>query len=100
MVTDGQLEIFTYFEGNEFIIEYLDIGCILNYRSFLLEDNVCIYARCTMQTVISEITKEKLESIIQTTKTMSNQLLRYQNQLLQSNKNFPLDYLILSEEKQ
>jgi hypothetical protein len=40
IVANGCVELFTEFEGNEFIIERVQVGGILNARSFLVEDLV------------------------------------------------------------
>jgi len=46
MIENGIVEIFTYFEGNKFIIENLGTGAIINYRNFFIEDKVQINLRC------------------------------------------------------
>jgi hypothetical protein len=38
IIANGCVEISTTFEGNEFIIERVDVGGIINARSFLVED--------------------------------------------------------------
>ena len=38
IVANGCVELFTTFEGNEFIIERVYVGGIINARSFLVED--------------------------------------------------------------
>jgi CRP-like cAMP-binding protein len=35
-VESGTLEVLTYMEGNEFVIDYLTQGSIINYRSILV----------------------------------------------------------------
>ena len=37
-VVSGCLEVYTEFEGNEFVLEKLKPGSILNYRNILLQD--------------------------------------------------------------
>ena len=38
IVANGCVELYTTFEGNEFIIERVFVGGIINARSFLVED--------------------------------------------------------------
>lgn len=40
MVFTGVLEVYTEFEGNEFIIERLKSGSILNYRVIFTDDRM------------------------------------------------------------
>ena len=46
IVESGCIESFTYFEGNEFVIDYLNQGSIINFRSFLVEDDIKLNMRC------------------------------------------------------
>jgi len=41
----GQIELYTEFEGNEFIMETVHTGSVLHWQSFLLEDNIHMHAR-------------------------------------------------------
>ena len=34
----GELEVYTSFEGNRFVIDRLYQGSVINYRSFFMED--------------------------------------------------------------
>ena len=42
----GVIEVYTLFEGNEFIIDYLYSGSVINYRSFFMEDMMRVNMRC------------------------------------------------------
>jgi CRP-like cAMP-binding protein len=44
-VVNGNLEIYSEFEGNEFIIEKLKPGSILNYRNILTDDKMHVQVR-------------------------------------------------------
>lgn len=46
LIENGCVEIFTYFEGNKFIIENLGPGTIINYRTFFIEDRVHVNFQC------------------------------------------------------
>lgn len=38
IVANGWVDIYTYFEGNEFVLERLTIGSVINKKNFLVED--------------------------------------------------------------
>lgn len=42
----GVVEVYTFFEGNEFIIDRLHSGSVINYRSFFMEDLMYVNLRC------------------------------------------------------
>ena len=44
-VVNGALEVYTEFEGNEFIIETLHCGTILNYRTIFTDDHMRVSVR-------------------------------------------------------
>lgn len=44
-VVNGELEIFTEFEGNEFVFETLKPGSILNYRNIFTDDKMQVSVR-------------------------------------------------------
>ena len=45
MVVEGALEVYTDFEGNEFSIEKLKPGSILNYRNIFTDDKMNVNVR-------------------------------------------------------
>ena len=45
-VENGIVEVFTEFEGNEFVIERLTQGAIINSRCFFMEDLMAVNIRC------------------------------------------------------
>lgn len=46
IVSSGYLEVFTYFEGQEFAITRLGPGSILNYRALFLQEPMIFNVRC------------------------------------------------------
>ena len=44
-VVNGVLEVYTEFEGNEFVIEKLKPGSILNYRNIFTDDKMKVKVR-------------------------------------------------------
>jgi CRP-like cAMP-binding protein len=60
-VESGCIEVYTYQEGNEFIIDNLEQGSIINFRTFLLGDVVNLNMRCATHTVIQVLNYETLQ---------------------------------------
>jgi CRP-like cAMP-binding protein len=54
-VQNGILEMYTTFEGNEFILETLYRGSCLNYRSFFMQDLMYVYVRCATPVNLVEL---------------------------------------------
>ena len=44
-MVNGCLEVYTEFEGNEFVIEKLKVGSILNYRNVFTDDKMLVSVR-------------------------------------------------------
>ena len=63
IVASGCLELYTEFEGNEFIIERLEQGAILNYRVIFTEDEMHLNVRALGNTHCQVLTTDKLEEI-------------------------------------
>ena len=63
-VESGCIEAFTYQEGNEFIIDNLEQGSIINFRSFLLGDVINLNMRCGTHTVIQVLTYENFQNFL------------------------------------
>ena len=59
----GEIEIYTECEGNEFILERLHPGSIINYRTFFLEDLMYVNIRCSYHCKILRLTRNKFLAI-------------------------------------
>jgi hypothetical protein len=55
------LEVFTEFEGNEFVIEKLPPGSILNYRTLHMEDKMAVNIRASTGTYLRMLRNDKIE---------------------------------------
>lgn len=58
LIEYGVIEIFTYIDGNEFILERLYRGTIINHRAIFMEDNNYVYARCRTNVYILSLHME------------------------------------------
>lgn len=94
-VEQGMLEIYTQFEGNEFIIEKLHAGSAVNHRAYFMQDPMAVNVRCTQQTRLLELPNSKIKEIQEkhSNTPWSNNILFYQNRILKQDKKFPVDYI-------
>ena len=63
IVSHGNLEVYTEFEGNKFVIENLWTGSILNYKTIFTADIMQTNVACTENTYLLKLKKSKLEAI-------------------------------------
>ena len=62
-VLEGQVEIYTYFEGNEFVLERLPRGSTINFRNLLLSDPLYVHGRTSKATTLLEINTERMNGM-------------------------------------
>ena len=55
IVSHGQLEFFTSFEGTEFILEKLPSGSVLNHRMVFTDDQMELNIRASKHTHLLEL---------------------------------------------
>jgi CRP-like cAMP-binding protein len=58
IVEYGEIEIFLEVDGNEFIIERLSQGSVLNHRVIFTEDNMTVNIRARKPTYIQELSED------------------------------------------
>ena len=63
IVEYGSLEIFTEFDGNEFVIDYLPPGSVLNHYVVFTEDNMMVNIRARQPTIINELHEKDIETL-------------------------------------
>ena len=63
MIQSGCCEVFTQFEGNEFIIDRLYPGSVINHRALIMEDKAYASIRCTEFTKTLMLNKETIEDM-------------------------------------
>ena len=59
----GLIEVYTEFEGNEFVIEKLYSGSVINFRAFFMEDLNYVNMRAVELTRILELNHNTMEKI-------------------------------------
>ena len=55
LLMNGVLEFVTYFDGNEFVLERVYGGSIINYRNFFMDDEAQVYCRVLRTSFVCEI---------------------------------------------
>ena len=58
------MEVYTSFEANEFIIERLFRGSVLNHRAFFMKDSMYVNIRCQKEAKVLELPLESMKEII------------------------------------
>ena len=83
-IEEGILEIYTSFENNEFILETLYPGSVVNHRAFFMSDQMYLNIRCSKLTKLLELSQTTMGEIRErwTQKKWSNDILFYQNRIL------------------
>ena len=59
----GIIEVYTEFEGKEFVVERLFRGSIVNYRTFFMEDRGVCGLRFATASVVKALHKDKMAAI-------------------------------------
>ena len=90
----GVVEVFFELEGDEFIVDNLYPGSVINYRSFFMEDLMHVTMRCKENTRILELSKKTFEHMREENPAFETRILMHQSQILRWNKKYPLDYII------
>ena len=64
IIQNGMVEIYTTMDnGIDLVLERLYRGSVMNHQSFLLEDQIDVYARCATPVSVYYITLEKFNEI-------------------------------------
>ena len=94
IVTKGYLEVYTFFEGNEFVIDRLKTGSIINYNLILIDDIMRVSIRSGNQgTWLATLTEEKLFEIARDNKAFERKVGIYLDNQLRHGRSIVLDYL-------
>ena len=83
----------------DFIFENLYQGSVINYRLFLLEDNNYVNIRATSRMTILQLSLPQLEDIKTENPGFAKTMNVLQNDMLKSNKKYPLDYFLSIDNK-
>lgn len=93
MIESGCIELYTEFEGNEFVLEKLTTGSVLNHRCLFTEDSMSINVRASELTYILKLEEKSIQKVCLNDKVFSKKVMMYHDKLLRLKKNYPLDYI-------
>ena len=94
-VLNGQLEVYTEFEGNEFILDKLYSGSILNAKTFIIEDKMRVSVRSSSSTssYVLKLGLKLLDDLMFSDENVKNSIKQFYNYILSKEKSYPLDYI-------
>ena len=93
-IEHGMAEVYTEFEGNEFIIERLYEGSVINYRTFLMEDIMCVNIRAIENVNMLELTQDVFTRMQDDFEGFKKKIMLFQNTMLKKSVRYPLDYIV------
>jgi len=93
-VTSGCIEVITWFEGYEFILERLYSGSVVNFRNFFMGDHSYVGLRsghggCK----ILELTLQTFDDFCSEHAAFDKAMMIFSDRLLREENKFPLDYI-------
>ena len=95
-IEDGVIEVYTKFEGTEFVIEQLHKGSAINHRAFFMKDQSYVNFRCQTDAKLLQLSHQKMKELIDKyeDRPFGRDLLIYQNKILKQERKFPCDYVM------
>lgn len=99
VVTKGHLAVETSLDGNEFVIENLYPGSVLNHRVIFTDDYMIVNVRAACYTNVLSLSESDLDKIEARHPKLHKKLGFYKNALFRDNKIFPLDYVLPTSSK-
>ena len=95
IVLNGCIEVFTELDGQNFVIERLYRGSVINHRSFLMQDNIDSNAVCQMQSTLLELDYETLGKLREKNDAFDKVIEQIETELIEMGDNaIALDYII------
>lgn len=95
----GIIEVYTEFEGSEFVIERLFKGSIVNYRTFFMEEKGVVNLRFAMPSVLKALSKQKMQEIADNHPNLKTAFNKYKLKIAKDSKSIPLDYIMALPKK-
>ena len=76
-VEQGTVQVFTEFEGNEFILENLEQGSVINPRAFFVEDLMYVSIRCSSHCTLWTLDHQTMEKIKENHPVFNTKMMKY-----------------------
>lgn len=93
-IQNGILEVYAEIEKQEFIIERLYKGSIINHRTFFQQEQATLYIRVTDDAVVYALPIQKMNSICSKHKMLEEKFLKFQTKINIDSKIFHIDYIL------
>jgi hypothetical protein len=81
-------------DGEEFVIERLFRGSVINYRTFFLETPGLVFLRFVEDSIIMEMPFPVLEKILKKHPVLDKTFNQFKLTFVKSGRNIPLDYIM------
>lgn len=81
-IQSGVVEIFDFFDGNEFVMERLYQGSIVNFSQFFMQDFNQVYVRCHTYCVLGVIDEHCYSQLLEQNPEFQKSSNIYQNRIL------------------
>lgn len=93
---DGMIEIYTKTDsGEDFILEKLFPGSVVNFRTFFLESNAEVYFRFGRKSYCRELTFSNFESLLPKYPELRQNFQSFKMKTQMLNMSIPLDYIMI-----
>lgn len=93
IIESGEVEIFLEISGEEFVLERLGQGSVINHRVIFLEDVMVVNIRATKPTFVRFLFEDDINQF----KIGDDELIRiiglYESNLMKRGTSYPLDYI-------
>lgn len=93
-IEHGMAEVYTECEGNEFIIDRLYEGSIINYRTFIMEDIMSVNIRAVENVSMLELNHTAFDKMLDEFEGFRKKIMIFQNTMLKKGVRYPLDYIV------
>lgn len=94
-LVDGVIEIYTTIEdADEFVIERLFRGSVINYRTFCMPDDGKVFYRFGRNSICATLHFDKFEEIYMKHPSLKKKFTKFRRSIITEDKPFPLDYIM------
>ena len=98
ILQNGIVEILTSMDkGVDFVIERLFRGAVINHRSFLLNDQIDVSARCVTPVSLFYLDVDDLQAVREKDPNLDREIQRIEDEMINKENAIALDYIISSD---
>ena len=84
----------TDIDGDDFVIEKLGRGSVINHNSFLLNDQIDVKAKCASQVTVFYISEADFKDVRKRDRVLDERVREIEEPLLEKDNAIALDYVI------